>query len=40
MEVHMSFEAVPVLLGLSVLLTAGLALIVDGVRRVLRGTKR
>ena len=36
----MSFEAIPVLLGLSVLLTAGLALIVDGVRRILRDRKR
>jgi hypothetical protein len=35
-EVQMSFEAIPILLGLSVLLAAGLAFIVDGVRSLLR----
>jgi hypothetical protein len=36
----MSFETVPILLVLSVLLTAGLAFIVDGVRRLLRDRER
>jgi hypothetical protein len=36
----MSFETIPILLVLSVLLIAGVAFIVDGVRRILRDTKR
>jgi hypothetical protein len=39
-EVHMSFEAIPILFVLSFLLTAGIAFLVDGVRRIVRGMKR
>jgi hypothetical protein len=36
----MSYEAIPVLLGLSFLVTAGIAFVVDAIRRVLRDKKR